>query len=291
MVDSRNGVRRLIVLSGLSGSGKTVALHSLEDLNYYCIDNLPAGLLDELARQVHDPRRYAGIAAGIDIRNPAVDLERLPQLLAGLTKDGWECLVIFLSSDETTLIRRYSETRRRHPLSTEAGIGLAEAIAAERQQLSPIGDIANVTIDSSELNVHQLRRRIWELCSTGTEKVALLVKSFAYKRGLPRDLDYCFDTRCLPNPHWVESLRAFSGLQAPVRDWLGQQEPAQVLVKDVHQFLAKWLVQFEPDQRSYVTIGIGCTGGKHRSVYVAERLAECLRQDGQEVYTYHRELA
>lgn len=285
-----NNNRRLIVLSGLSGSGKTVALHSLEDLNYYCIDNLPAGLLDELARQVHDPQRYAGIAAGIDIRNPKVDLERLPQLLAGLREDGWDCLVLFLTSNETALIRRYSETRRRHPLSQDAGVGLAEAIESERLQLSPIGDIADLTIDTSELNVHQLRRRIWEQCATGSEQVALLVKSFAYKRGLPRDLDYCFDTRCLPNPHWVEPLRAYSGLQAPVRDWLNEQPTALQLVNDIHQFLAKWLVQFEPDQRSYVTIGVGCTGGKHRSVFVAERLAELLRTAGQSVHTYHREL-
>lgn len=280
----------LIIISGLSGGGKTVALHALEDLGYYCVDNLPGALLPELAREVRSqPERYPRVAIGIDARSGPEGLERLPGLLESLPGDtGFRLL--FLDTDERVLIRRFSETRRRHPLS-ELG-GLETAIEAERELLAPIRARADWIIDTSESNIHQLRRQIWRTTGLADNSTAqsVVLESFAYKRGVPRDVDMVFDARGLPNPHWQPGLRAHTGLEPEVGAFLAQHEIVDEFSSDVLGFLRRWLPALAEDQRSLVTVAIGCTGGQHRSVYLVDRIGNCLREDGLRVLVSHREL-
>ena len=280
----------LVIISGLSGSGKTVALHALEDLGYYCVDNLPGNLLPALAQEVRSqPERYPCVAIGIDARSGPEGLERLPVLLESLPGDSGFRL-LFLDTDERVLIRRFSETRRRHPLSDLGG--LENAIAAERELLAPIRERADWIIDTSESNLHQLRRQIWRTIGvTENETVqSVVLESFAFKRGVPRDVDMVFDARCLPNPHWEPGLRAHTGLEAAVREYLEQHEIVDEFCGDVLGFVQRWLPALAEDQRSLVTIAIGCTGGQHRSVYVVDRIASKLRSQGVRVLVSHREL-
>ncbi|HET6604957.1 MAG TPA: RNase adapter RapZ [Xanthomonadaceae bacterium] len=282
----------LIVVSGLSGSGKSVVLRTLEDLDYYCVDNLPAEMLPELVRTIRAgtlvrPR----LAVGIDVRNPVEDLVDLPQALAAVGDLGLDYTLVFLDTRDEVLIKRYSETRRRHPLSHE-GAPLAEAIAAERGIVAPLQAIADRTIDTSDLNVHQLRRLVVTELAIGAEPgLSLLFESFAYRRGVPADADYVFDARCLPNPHWEPTLRPLSGRDAAVREYFARHGVVEEFAGAVAAFLDAWLPRFESETRSYLTIAFGCTGGRHRSVYLAERLAEHCRNAGYEqVVTFHREL-
>lgn len=282
---------RLIVLSGLSGSGKTVALRMLEDLDYYCVDNLPTALIPALVDAVHSgqPGRYPRIAVGVDVRNRPEDLLQLPQILAQVAHRGLNYELVFLDTRDEVLLKRFSDTRRRHPL-TQDGLPLNDAIALERKLLRPLSAIADRVVDSSDMNVHQLRRTFATEYGTNAAALSLLFESFAYKRGVPSDADYVFDARCLPNPHWDPTLRPLSGRDAPIRDYFANLPEVQNFYQQVHTFLATWLPKFEADQRNYVTVCVGCTGGRHRSVYIAERLAEGFRDSRENVMTFHREL-
>lgn len=280
----------LVIISGLSGSGKTVALQALEDLGYYCVDNLPGGLLGALAREVRSqPRRYPRVAIGIDARSGQDGLERLPELLDSMPGES-PFELLFLDTEPNVLVQRFSETRRRHPLS-ELG-GIQTAIEAERKLLAPVRERADWIIDTSESNIHQLRREVWRTIGvTDNQSVqSVVLQSFGFKHGVPRDVDLVFDARGLPNPHWEPELRACSGLEQPVREFLESHAIVDEFCSDVLTFVRRWLPALAEDQRSLVSVSVGCTGGQHRSVYVIERLAQALRDDGARVLVSHREL-
>ena len=281
----------LIVLTGMSGGGKTVALRALEDLEFYCVDNLPSALLPQLVNAVIQERRgkRRRIAVGVDVRNRGTDFAHMPAVLSGLAAAGVQVHLIFLDCRDEVLIKRYSETRRRHPLATR-GLSLADAIAEERRLLRPLMAIAEKVIDSSELNVHQLRRLVATGYAQATEGLTLMFQSFAFRRGLPLDADFVFDARCLPNPHWQPHLRPLSGKDAPVREFLDHEPMVGEYYADTVRWLDTWLPRFEQDDRSYMTISIGCTGGRHRSVYLVEKLAAYYRDRREGVLTFHREL-
>ncbi|WP_424681905.1 RNase adapter RapZ [Frateuria sp. YIM B11624] len=281
----------LVVLTGMSGGGKTVALRALEDLEFYCVDNLPSGLLPQLVQSVmqNGGGRRRRIAVGVDVRNRGEDFAHMPLVLSELAAAGVHVHLVFLDCRDEVLIKRYSETRRRHPLALR-GVSLADAIAEERRLLRPLVGIAEKVIDSSELNVHQLRRLIATGYAAATEGLTLMFQSFAFRRGLPLDSDFVFDARCLPNPHWQPELRPLSGKDAPVREFLEAEPMVGEYFADTARWLDAWLPRFEQDDRSYVTISVGCTGGRHRSVYLVERLAAHYRARREGVLTFHREL-
>ncbi|MBS0193421.1 MAG: RNase adapter RapZ [Proteobacteria bacterium] len=281
-----------MVLSGLSGSGKSVALRTLEDLDFNCVDNLPAMLLPEFVRTVTcGSNPHPRLAVGIDVRNRYAHLDDMPQQLSAVGALGVEHRLVFFDTADHVLIKRYSDTRRRHPLS-RTGLVLADAIARERQMLAPMRALADLVIDTSELNVHQLRHRvITELGMQSYSTLSVLCESFAYRRGLPADADFVFDARALPNPHWDARLRPLSGRDAAVREYLDAQADVQRYFDQIAGFVDAWLPHFEGGTRSYLTIAFGCTGGRHRSVYLAEQLARHLRMHGRDdVLTFHREL-
>ncbi|MBB6241629.1 RNase adapter RapZ [Rhodanobacter sp. MP1X3] len=289
LVDARE--IHLIVLTGLSGGGKTVALRALEDLEFYCVDNLPSALLPELVNAVIQGNggMHRRIAVGVDVRNRGTDFAQMPKVLSDLAAAGVQVQLVFLDCRDEVLIKRYSESRRRHPLAMR-GVSLADAIAEERRLLRPLMAIAEKVIDSSELNVHQLRRLIATGYARATEGLTLMFQSFAFRRGLPLDADFVFDARCLPNPHWHPHLRPLSGKDAPVRDFLDIEPLVGEYFTDTARWLDAWLPRFEQDDRSYMTIAIGCTGGRHRSVYLVEKLATHFRAQRDGVLTFHREL-
>ncbi|NLY12902.1 MAG: RNase adapter RapZ [Gammaproteobacteria bacterium] len=283
---------RLIIVSGRSGSGKSTALAVLEDNNFYCIDNLPAMLLPELAERtlLATEMAYPQIAVSIDARNLPNQLERFPELLAGLRERHIVCDVLYLDADDETLLKRFSETRRRHPLTNDSR-SLAEAIRDEKTLLSPIIDLADLTVDTSCLNLYQLRDIIkLRLLNKPEPGTAFLIESFGFKRGVPVDADVVFDIRCLPNPYWKPDLRAYCGLDQPIIDYLGEQADVEEMYSDIYSYLAKWLPRFAASNRAYVTIAIGCTGGQHRSVYMAQRLGEALAQELSNVQIRHRDV-
>ena len=284
-------MRQLILVTGLSGGGKSTALRALEDLGFYCVDNLPAGLLADFVHQVgrRDHPEYARIALGVDARSPGQELGDIPGWLDELAGGGMDCRLVFLTADTKAIIKRFSETRRRHPLTAERQ-ALPRAIEQERRLLALLEQRADSVIDTTESNIHQLRQQVWKFAGGDSDSMTVVLESFAFKRGVPQDVDFIFDARILPNPHWVESLRVFTGLDRPVREWLERDEAVIRMVDDVLGFLKTWLPAFQTSQRSYVTIGIGCTGGQHRSVYLIDRLATELRDQFDNVLTYHREL-
>lgn len=282
----------LTVVSGLSGSGKSIALRTLEDLDYYCVDNLPAELLPDFVKNLtQDEKRRSRLAVSIDVRNHSSDLSRVGEWLAAVGALGFDYRLVYFDTSDEAVIKRFSDTRRRHPLS-HGGLALSDAIAQERELLRPLRALADIIIDTSELNVHQLRKAVLSELDAGNKRqVSLLFESFAYKRGIPGDADFVFDARCLPNPHWEAALRPLSGRDAAVCDFLEQQPSVMEFVTQISNFLDTWLPRFESETRSYVTVAFGCTGGKHRSVYLAEKLAQHFRQGGREnVLSYHREL-
>lgn len=282
----------LTVVSGLSGSGKTVALRTLEDLDYYCVDNLPAELLPAFVQDLaRDGSQRNRLAVSIDVRNHAADLSRIGEWLSAVGALGFDHRLVFFDTRDEVLVKRYSETRRRHPLA-HRGLALSDAIALERKRLGPLRALADVVIDTSELNVHQLRKAVLNDLEAGVgPRVLLLFESFAYKHGVPGDADFVFDARCLPNPHWDARLRPLSGRDEAVREYLDAQASVGEYVAQVAAFLDAWLPRFESETRSYLTVAFGCTGGRHRSVYLAEKLAQHCRRDGREdVLTFHREL-
>ncbi len=282
----------LIIVSGMSGSGKTVALNTLEDLGFYCVDNLPAELLTRFVESVsRDDAPPTKLAVGIDVRSRHSDLANVPQWLSALGEMGLDPKLVFFDTDEAVLLKRYADTRRRHPLS-HIGLALSDAIALERQVLKPLRTLADLVIDTSDQNVHQLRRTvITEFGLSGDSVLSLLFESFAYRRGVPADADFVFDARVLPNPHWDARLRPLSGRDAEVRQYLASKPEVMQYVEQIAGFLDTWLPRLQSDTRSYVTVAFGCTGGRHRSVFLAEHMAEHCRQRGwAEVATYHREL-
>ena len=288
---SGNGTSTLVVVSGMSGSGKTVALNTLEDLDFYCVDNLPAELLPDFIRTAtHPDRASQKLAVGIDVRSRG-DLANLPKSLARVGALGLDPRLVFFDTNDDVLLKRYADTRRRHPLS-HLGLALADAISLERQVLKSLRAIADVVIDTSALNVHQLRREVitgFGLVDDST--LSLLFESFAYRRGVPSDADFVFDARCLPNPHWDARLRPLSGRDKDVCDYLEAQPEVAQYAGEIEHFLDTWLPRLQSDTRSYVTVAFGCTGGRHRSVYLAERLARHCRDRGwAEVAVHHREL-
>ena len=283
---------RLIIVSGRSGSGKSTALAVLEDNGFYCIDNLPASLLPDLAERalLHTELTQPQVAVSIDARNLPSQLKRFPELLEQLRQHNIQCNVLYLDADNGTLLKRFSETRRRHPLTT-ATRSLVEAIDDENQLLGPIADLADLKIDTANLNLYQLadtiKLRLLDQPDAGT---AFLIESFGFKRGMPVDADLVFDVRCLPNPYWKPDLREHSGLEAEVRDYLASQPAVEEMYQDIFTYLNKWLPRFAASNRAYVTVAIGCTGGQHRSVYLAERLGASLRETLGNVQIRHREL-
>lgn len=284
---------RLIIVSGRSGSGKSTALDVLEDNGFYCIDNLPAGLLPELAERalVHTELLHPQVAVSIDARNLPSHLQRFPDLLAEVRARHIQVDVLFLDAEEGTLLKRFSETRRRHPLTNE-NRSLAEAIRDESTLLHPIADLADLRLDTTSLNLYQLRDTLrLRLLNKPEPGTAFLVESFGFKRGMPVDADLVFDVRCLPNPYWKPELREQSGKDEAVRDYLASQADVEEMYQDIHAYLLKWLPRFAASNRAYVTIAIGCTGGHHRSVYIAERLGAALKPALKNVQIRHRDLS
>lgn len=287
-----SSVPTLIVVSGMSGSGKSVALRTFEDLGFDCVDNLPIELLPGFVENaLAQPADGLRLAVGIDVRNRHRDLAALPQWLSAVAALGIEPRLLYFDADDAILLRRYADTRRRHPLSLR-GLSLADAIAEERRLLKPLKQLAETVLDTSTLNVHQLRRQVMTLVGPGSDgRPSLLFESFAYRRGVPADADWVFDARTLPNPHWDASLRPLSGRDAPVRAFLDADADVGRYATQVAAFLDDWLPRLNADNRSYLTIAFGCTGGRHRSVYLAERLAAHARAQGwDEVAVHHREL-
>ncbi len=282
---------KLVIISGRSGSGKSTALDLLEDEGYYCIDNLPVALIPEAVTYLQEStaKEHRRVAICIDARNASQDLSNLVTLFRN-TADSLEIDILFLDADSERLIKRFSETRRRHPLS-DKHTALTEAIINERKLLEPIANIATLTIDTSSMSLHDLRtvikNRLVEKSGPG---ISILFQSFGFKQGIPVDADIVYDIRILPNPHWDPTLRAFTGQDQPVIDFLAEQEEVDEMYSDIQCFLEKWLPKFEDNNRSYVTIAIGCTGGQHRSVYMAERLGAYFTKTYQNVQVRHREL-
>lgn len=284
---------RLIIVSGLSGSGKSVALNLLEDLNFYCIDNVPAALLGTIVTELVATADsiYDNLAVGVDARNRSADLQSVPELVHDLRERGISCEVIFLHAEDAILIKRYSETRRRHPLSDE-GLSLADAIAKERELLGPIIDCAELVLDTTRTNVYELRDAIRERVGQRKDpELSILIESFGFKHGLPSDADFVFDLRCLPNPYWETQLRQLTGMDQPVAEYLDNKSSVQSMYADILAFLDKWIPEYVDFNRNYLTIALGCTGGQHRSVYLAEKLAAELKQKFDHVLTRHNELS
>lgn len=283
---------RLIIVSGLSGSGKSVALNMLEDLGYYCIDNLPVKLVDNVvanAKQSSDQSNQK-IAVGIDARNRAEDLAGLPELIGDLKKSNLDCETLFIHADDGVLLNRYSETRRRHPLSNDA-TGLREAISLERKILAPVRNAADLVLDTSRTSVHQLREIVRQrVDQRDAGRMSLLFQSFGYKHGIPGDSDYVFDVRCLPNPYWEPTLRDLTGLDQEVIEFLESEESVGRMLGEIGNLLQTWLPEFVRENRNYLTVAIGCTGGQHRSVYICENLASRFSNEYQSVLTRHNEI-
>ena len=283
---------RLIIVSGLSGSGKTVALHVLEDLGYYCIDNLPARLLEDVVEEVSSgPGEVGrGIAVGIDARNRRSDLESLPRLIEEFRQQNIRTDVLFVLADDEVLLKRYSETRRRHPLAAH-GAELRSAIDEEREILTEVINSADLIIDTSRTSVYELADIIRERVDRRPpDSLSVLIESFGYKNGIPADADFVFDMRCLPNPYWDLNLRHLTGLDEDVVAFLDAQESVAAMHDDILAFLERWIPEYRMSNRGFLTVAIGCTGGQHRSVYMAEKLAASLGEFPGPVSTRHKEL-
>ncbi len=282
---------QLIIISGRSGSGKSTALHQLEDEGYYCIDNLPAALLPALINEVSrgDFDHFKGTAVCIDARNAWQDLENFSAILASLPGTV-ETRILFLDAQDSTLIKRFSETRRRHPVSSDS-MPLAEAIDKERHLLEHIYASASLVLDTSQMTIYELRDTIRQrLLSDATNSMSILVQSFGFKRGVPADADLVFDVRMLPNPHWVKELRMKTGLDPEVQAFLESQPLTAEFYRDVCHYLDTWLPRYRDSNRSYMTVALGCTGGQHRSVYLAERLYRQYSPLYPALQVRHREL-
>ncbi len=279
----------IIVISGRSGSGKSTALNVLEDMGYYCIDNLPVTLLTPLVQRLSDDPSMEKIAVSIDARNIANDLALFPDVISGFDSRQVEYTIIFLDAASPALVKRFSETRRKHPLSDRQR-DLREALELESQLLDPIYSMASLTLDTTSLTIHELRDEIRTRVAREIHEFALLFQSFAYKRGVPVDADLVFDVRCLPNPHWEPALRALTGLDEPVQYYLDGQAEFTAMYNDIGGFLDRWLPKFQANNRSYLTVAVGCTGGQHRSVFMCKKLFDRYLPEFSNVQVRHREL-
>jgi RNase adapter protein RapZ len=283
---------RLIIVSGLSGSGKSVALHLLEDIDFYCVDNIPAALLKPFISHTirGTDEVYPRTAVGLDARNRPNEIDTIPVLVDELRRSGISCEVLYLHASDEVLLKRYAETRRKHPLVT-AEVSLREAIASERRLLEPITIAADLVIDTSNMGVHALRERIRERIEQRRDgRLALMFESFGYKHGIPGDADFVFDVRSLPNPYWEHTLRHLNGCDTPVVEYLAGYESVRTMISALTGFLNDRIAEFAQANRSYLTIAIGCTGGQHRSVYIAEQLAKYFRRSYPQVLTRHDSL-
>jgi len=279
----------LVIVSGRSGSGKSIVLNLLEDLSYYCIDNLPLDFLPALPQTLD--QCYKKVAVSVDARNLASATVHIDETLKQLHQNYARCDIVFLDANEDILLRRFSETRRKHPL-TNTTTNLHEALKKERLLLQPLEQAATLRLDTSQLTVHQLRALISESFQDANGQLSILFQSFGFRYGVPQDTDYIFDVRCLPNPYWEPLLRDQSGLDQPVIDYLEQLPAVSQMLKMIKDFIERWLPDFKRENRRYLTISIGCTGGQHRSVYLAEQLARYFSQKiGQSVNVRHRDLS
>ena len=282
---------QLVIISGRSGSGKSTALHQLEDEGYYCIDNLPVALLPALVREASREEfgHFQGTAVCIDARNAWKDLENFPAIIDSLP-DSVDSQILFLDAQDAALIKRFSETRRRHPLSSES-TPLAEAIDKERELLETLSSRASLVLDTSQMTIYELRDTIKQrLIGATAGSMSILLQSFGFKRGVPADADLVFDVRMLPNPHWVKELRLKNGLDTEVQTFLESQPLTAELYRDICQYLDNWLPRYRDSNRSYMTVAMGCTGGQHRSVYLADRLFQHYREQFPNIHIRHREL-
>ena len=284
---------RLIIVSGLSGSGKSVALHVLEDLGYYCIDNMPAALLKSLLDEVTNAgdKSATRIAVGVDARNRVTDLEALPTLIAELQKSNVQTDLLFLQASDDILLKRYSETRRRHPLADD-GTELRAAIQTERELLGQVINAADLIIDTSRTSVYDLADAIRKRVDRRKiNMLSVLIESFGFKHGIPSDADFVFDLRCLPNPYWHAELRSLTGRDPDVGKFLDAEPDVTQMYEDILGFLKSWIPKYVSVDRSYLTVALGCTGGQHRSVYMTEKLATALKEVHDPVHTRHNELS
>lgn len=283
---------KLVIISGLSGSGKTVALHTLEDEGFYCVDNLPVGLLPAFIEQLSSRQMqiYDQVAVGVDARSGASDLKRFRDIISSMKNDKIDIEVVYFETAINELIKRFSDTRRRHPL-TRKGIPLAEAIDIERNLLSPIALTADLCLDTTHTNVHQLRSLIKKrIISRPPQQLSILFQSFGFKHSVPTDSDFVFDVRCLPNPHWEPSLRPLTGQDPEVQAYLKKQDDVIDMFSHIRNFLEYWIPKFAEQNRYYLTVSIGCTGGQHRSVYIAELLNNYFRDKFENISLRHREM-
>lgn len=281
---------RLVIVSGLSGSGKSVALHMLEDLDYYCVDNIPAGLLPMFISHTVRSREstYGSTAVGVDARNSPGEIASVPKLVDELKRSGVNCEVLFLRAEEDALLKRYSETRRRHPLSRD-GLGLADAIRQEQALLQPIADAADLVIDTTRSSVHELRELIRQRVGARVEgRMSILFESFAFRHGVPGDADFVFDVRSLPNPYWEPGLSKLTGQDPAVVEYLDRFPIVTAMFESLVLFLERWIAELAKTNRSYLTVAIGCTGGQHRSVYLVERLARHFSATYPQVHAKHQ---
>ena len=280
---------QLVIISGRSGSGKTVALRALEDLGYYCIDNLPVMFLKELTEIA--PQRYPRLAVSIDIRNIPEDDSYLESIFNNIKSDASiHSTLIFCDADDQVLVKRYSETRRLHPLSKN-NLSLEEAILLERTKLAGISGFADLRIDTSELSVNSLSNEIvTAIIGTPEKRLVMVFESFGFKNGIAKDADFVFDARFLPNPFWEKELRSFTGLDQPVKDFFARYPEVDAYVDQIDNLLSSWLHAIESSNRSYLTVSVGCTGGCHRSVYIAQKLADLYHSRGLNVQVRHRSL-
>jgi len=282
---------KLIIVSGRSGSGKTTALQALEDMGFYCVDNLPAKLIPQLVNSLLQEKQHniQLISVGVDARNLPNQLSSLPEVIDTLKTMNISTEIIFLDSNNSTLMQRFSSTRRKHPLSSGKR-SLSEAIEEEHRLLLGISTRADLIIDTSQLNIHQLRETVKNSVGVKRQGLSLQFVSFGFKKGVPIDADFVYDVRCLPNPHWEAGLREFTGKNSKVAAFLEKEEITHKMVEQINAFLHEWIPHFEHSNRAYLTIAIGCTGGQHRSVYIAEQLSKNFQTERENTQVRHREL-
>ncbi|MEM7257236.1 MAG: RNase adapter RapZ [Pseudomonadota bacterium] len=282
---------QLIIISGLSGAGKSVALHTLEDEGFLCVDNLPISMLVDLARKMAaDAESYSQIAVGIDARGEADPLDQFESILMQVSSLGVDTKVVFLQAQHEVLITRFSETRRKHPLSKH-GAPLETALQTERALLGRVEQIADVGIDTTNLNLHQLREIIRKrVLGYNRKPLNVLLQSFGFKHGQPVGTDFMFDVRCLPNPYWSTTLRPLTGRDQPVAEFLQQHDLVEKMISDISAFFTDWTPIFEAENRSYLTVSIGCTGGRHRSVFIVEEVCKRVHSKIDQITIRHREI-
>lgn len=280
---------KVFVITGRSGSGKSTVLHALEDAGYKCIDNFPVVLLNQLIDKYVDNQDYCNLAVSIDARSPKSELNELPEILRSLAQDRFQPRLVYLDAQSSVLVKRFDETRRRHPLE-QIGSDLVQCIDAESSLLTHLADIADLKVDTTNLSQHELTRLTNSLLIKGDNReIVLLFRSFAFRHGVPVDADFVFDVRCLPNPHWNAELAQLSGRDKEVQEFFQSHDIVTEMQQQIITFLTRWLKEFEEHKRAYVTVAVGCTGGRHRSVYMTEQLAEAFRTKYSNVLTRHRE--